>query len=290
MNLEIKQLKDRDRLLPGKPIVEWVTGTVCLILTALFCLFIFRILSDIVYYGAEMISWDFLVTNPSDGGRSGGIFSVLLSTIWVLVIAAGVSTPIAVFAAVWLSEFQRNGSKWSRLIRISLDVLAGIPSVVFGLAGNVFFCQICGLGYSILAGGLTLACMILPLLVRVLENSFRSIPDRYRLAAESLGIGKTTLVFRVLLPQASGGLVTGIVLGVCRAISETAALLFTSGSVDSVPESWLDSGRTLSIHVYELAMNPGGDSAANATALVLIVFVLIFSSAASLLAATWRTK
>jgi len=176
------------------------------------------------------------------------------------------------------------------VIRISLDVLAGIPSVVFGLAGNVFFCQICGLGYSILAGGLTLACMILPLLVRILENSFRSLPEDYRHAAENLGISKTTLVFRILLPEAKGGLVTGIVLGVCRAVSETAALLFTSGSVDSVPETWLDSGRTLSIHVYELAMNPGGDSNANATALVLIVLVLAFSSAASFLTVCWRAR
>ena len=145
-----------------------------------------------------------------------------------------------------------------------------MPSIVFGLFGNAFFCVALGLGFSILSGGLTLACMILPLMIRATEEGLRAVPQELRLGAAALGLGPAAVFWRLLLPVALPGLAVGLVLGMGRALAETAALLFTSGYVDRMPTSLLDSGRALSIHVYDLAMNvAGGEPRAYATALIL---------------------
>ena len=163
-----------------------------------------------------------------------------------------------------------------------------MPSIVFGLFGNVFFCQTLGLGFSILSGGLTLACMVLPIFIRSTEEGFRAVPNDYRLGAAALGLSRTATLFQLLLPAAVPGLIVGLVLGVGRALAETAALIFTSGYVDRIPESLLDSGRSLSIHIYDLSMNvPGGDGNAYATALVLVTLLLVINGLASILAERW---
>jgi phosphate transport system permease protein len=174
------------------------------------------------------------------------------------------------------------------LVRRSLDVLAGVPSIVFGLFGNVFFCKVLGLGFSILSGGLTLACMVLPILIRSTEEGFRAVPNEYRLGAAALGFSRTTTLFQLLLPAAVPGLVVGLVLGIGRAIAETAALIFTSGYVDRMPESLLDSGRALSIHIFDLSMNiSGGDANAYASALVLLLLLLLINGTAAWIAERW---
>ena len=171
------------------------------------------------------------------------------------------------------------------MTRRSLDVLAGVPSIVFGLFGNAFFCKTLGLGFSILSGGLTLACMVLPILIRSTEEGFRAVPANYRLSAAALGLSRTTTLIHLLLPAAVPGLIVGLVLGVGRAIAETAALIFTSGYVDRMPESLLDSGRALSIHIFDLSMNvSGGDANAYGSALVLVVLLLLINGTASWLA------
>jgi len=145
-----------------------------------------------------------------------------------------------------------------------------------------------GLGFSILSGGLTLACMVLPILIRSIEEGFRAVPQEYRLGAAALGLSRRATLFHLLLPAAVPGVIVGLVLGVGRAITETAALIFTSGYVDRMPESLLDSGRSLSIHIYDLSMNvPGGNGNAYATALVLVILLLIINFTASLLAERW---
>lgn len=273
----------------GGSLGEWSAYVAGGLVLVSFLLFVGKILWDLISAGITKIELSFFVENPNeiDGG---GIFSVLVSTFWILVIAIGSTLPIAISTAIWLNQSPQKRTRIRSIVRISLDVLAGVPSVVFGLAGQLFFCQFLAMGYSILAGGLTLACMILPLMTRVFEDSFRSIPSDYLVAAKNLGLSKATTVFRILLPQAFGGIVVGTLLALCRAVSETAALLFTSGSVYRTPTSLFDSGRTLSVHVYELAMNPGGDSGANATALVLIVLVLATSGFASFLTFLWRRR
>ena len=168
-------------------------------------------------------------------------------------------------------------------MRASLDVLAGMPSIVFGLFGNALFCKILGLGFSILSGGLTLACMVLPLLIRATEEGLRvgaaRVPPR---RGRARPLATWTTLTHILLPGRVPGLMVGIVLGIGRALAETAALIFTSGYVDRMPESLFDSGRALSVHIYDLAMNvPGGERNAYAAALVLIVLLLVINLLAS---------
>lgn len=245
----------------------------------------FWILSDILWHGVGQLSWDFLTTEPRNAGRSGGISSILRSTFLILSVCMAVSLPLGVGTAVLLSEFTSTESAFGRLVRRSLDVLAGVPSIVFGLFGNALFCKTLGLGFSILSGGLTLACMVLPILIRSTEEGFRAVPAHYRLSAAALGLSRTTTLLQLLLPAAAPGLMVGFVLGIGRAISETAALIFTSGYVDRMPESLLDSGRALSIHIFDLSMNvSGGDGNAYASALILLVLLLIINGLAAWIA------
>ncbi len=236
------------------------------------------ILGDILIGGLSELSLEFLSTAPSDAGRSGGILPIITSTLLILSIAIGVSLPLSLGSSIVLAE---GSSGFVRLVRRALDVLAAVPSIVFGLFGNAFFCIALGMGYSILAGGLTLACMVLPILTRTTEQAIRNVPDEYRFGAASLGLSKFTTIRKIILPIASPALGAGFVLGIGRALAETAALLFTSGYVTRQPESLLDSGRALSVHIYDMAMNvPGGNERAYAAAAVLILLLLAINSIA----------
>ena len=240
------------------------------------------LMADMLVSGLGQLSWDFLTQAPAKSGRAGGISTILVSTLLILAVCLAVAVPVGLGTAILLSEFTRDSKRAGRWIRLSLDVLAGVPSIVFGLFGNAFFCLFLGLGFSIVSGGLTLACMALPILIRSIELSLRAVPDDYRLAGAALDLSQTRLLVRVLLPAAAPGLVAGLLLGIGRAVAETAALIFTSGYVDRMPESLLDSGRSLSIHIYDLAMNvPGGEPNAYASALVLVLLLLIINAGAT---------
>ena len=267
---------------------EWLASTLVWSTAALVTVTFCWLLWDILWHGLSHISWTFLTAPPRNAGREGGIGPIIVSTALILSVCLGVSLPIGVGTAVLLAEFTTDASLFGRLIRRSLDVLSGVPSIVFGLFGNAFFCKTLGLGFSILSGGLTLACMVLPILIRSTEEGFRAVPASYRLSAAALGLSRTTTLFHLLLPAAVPGLLVGLVLGVGRAIAETAALIFTSGYVDRMPESLLDSGRTLSIHIFDLSMNvSGGDAHAYASALVLVALLLAINGTASWLAEHW---
>lgn len=236
------------------------------------------ILGDIVRGGIGQINWSFLTTAPIDTGRQGGIAPILVSTFLILTVCLTVSLPIGIGTAILLAEFTPQSNWFGRLVRRSLDILAGVPSIVFGLFGNAFFVKTLGLGFSILSGGLTLACMVLPILIRSTEAGLTAVPQEYRLNAVSLGLSRTSTLWHLLLPAAIPGLLVGLVLGIGRAIAETAALIFTSGYVDRMPTSLLDSGRSLSIHIFDLSMNvTGGDANAYGSALVLISILLIIN-------------
>ncbi len=246
------------------------------------------IVSDIVRHGIGMISWEFLTDAPRNAGRAGGIGPILISTLLILGVCMAVSVPLGIATALLLAEFTSVENIFGRLVRRSLDVLAGTPSIVFGLFGLAFFSKTLGLGFSILSGGLTLACMVLPILIRSTEEGFRAVPHDYRLSAAALGLSRTTTIINLLLPAAVPGLVVGLVLGIGRALAETAALIFTSGYVDRMPESLLDSGRALSIHIFDLSMNvAGGDVNAYASALVLLVLLIIINGTAVWVAEHW---
>lgn len=231
---------------------------------------------DIFRQGSPALSFAFLVSEPADAGRSGGIGPILVSTLLILSVALLFSAPLGLGAAIFLSGKE---NVFARAVRRSLDVLAGVPSIVFGLFGNAVFCKLLGMGFSILSGGLTLACMALPLMIRVSEESLRSVPLDYRLGAAAIGLSERRTLFSILMPVALPGLVAGMILGIGRAIAETAALVFTSGYVDRWPSSLMDSGRALSVHIFDLAMNiPGGDKNAYASSVVLIIVLLVINS------------
>ena len=246
------------------------------------------ILGDLLFHGLEGVSWAFLTTAPRDAGRSGGISTVLVSTLLILGVCLGVAVPTGVGTAAFLSEWVPGKSPLGRWIRRSLDLLAAVPSIVFGLFGAVFFGEVLGLGFSILSGGLTLALMVLPILIRATEAGFRSVPEELRLGGAALGFSRTAILRHLLLPAAFHGIVVGLVLGVGRALAETAALIFTSGYVTRMPSSLMDSGRSLSVHIYDLAMNvPGGEANAYSTAVVLILLLLSINSLASWASRAW---
>ena len=236
------------------------------------------LVGDVVIHGLSGVSWEFLTSEPKSFGTAGGIFPMIVSTLLILLIAIATAVPLSIASALYLSEFSR-GSWASILIERGLIILAAVPSVVFGLFGFALFCDMLGMGYSILSGGLTLACMILPIMIRSLQAGLEAVPDDYRRAAAALAMSKTRTVVSILLPSAAPGLIVGLVLGIGRVLAETAALLFTSGYVDRTPESLFDSGRSLSIHIYELSMNvSGGESNAYSTAVVLLLLLLGINS------------
>lgn len=271
----------RDRL--AELIVYFVAFLVC-------AAFVW-IASDLVRGGMAHLSWDFLVDSPRNAGRAGGIGSILVSTALILLVALMVALPLGWTTAALLAEYMPAGGSFGYGVRHSLQVLAGVPSIVFGLFGNAFFSIYLGMGFSILSGGLTLACMLLPILVSTAEAGLHAVPDAYRQSAAALGMSRTATLVHLLLPAAAPALAAGLLLGIGRAMAETAALLFTSGYVDRMPGSLLDSGRTLAIHIFDLSMNvPGGDAPAHASALVLIIVLLLINMVAMRLTTGWQHR
>ncbi|MAE64281.1 MAG: phosphate ABC transporter, permease protein PstA [Phycisphaeraceae bacterium] len=249
------------------------------------------IILDLVRHGLGNLSLSFLLDAPRDAGRAGGIGPIVVSTLWITAICMVTALPVGIGTAALLAEGTNDRGRFGRLVRRSLDALAAVPSIVFGLFGSAVFCIHLGMGFSILSGGLTLACMVLPIVIRTAEEGIRSVPDGYRQAAAALGISRTATLMKVLLPAAAPALAAGLVLGVGRALAETAALIFTSGYVDRMPRSPFDSGRAMSVHIYDLAMNvPGGNANAHATALVLVGVLLLINAAASWLVQAWLRK
>lgn len=268
-------------------VLAWGTWATALSITAIFL----WVVLSIIHQGWGQVSIGFLLSEPVNAGRQGGIAPILVSTLLILSVCLVIALPLGVATALLLAEYTVSDRRLGQWVRRSLDFLAGVPSIVFGLFGSVFFSQVLGLGFSILAGGLTLACMVLPLLIRTTEEGLRSQPNHYRLGAAALGLSKTTTLFKILLPAALPGLMTGLVLSMGRALAETAALIFTSGYVDRFPGSLLDSGRALSIHIFDLSMNvPGGDGHAAASALVLLVLLLSLNSLAAYISLHWSAK
>jgi phosphate transport system permease protein len=227
---------------------------------------------DVVWHGTSQLSWTFLTAAPQDAGRRGGIGPIIISTVWIMAICLGVSCPLGLGTAFLLAEFRRQVPWLNRWVELSLDILAGVPSIVFGLFGNAFFAKTLGLGFSILSGGLTLACMVLPIFIRSVQQGLMAVPVDYRRSSLALGLSHGAMLRVLVLPAAMPAVVVGLLLGFGRAIAETAALIFTSGYVDRLPTSVMDSGRSLSVHIFDLAMNvPGGEPQAYGTACVLIL-------------------
>lgn len=232
--------------------------------------------------GLPQLSWSFLLDAPIDSGRSGGVLPILIGTLEVTLLGVAISAPLGVGTAVYLCEYTREG-RATRVIRFGSDCLAGVPSILFGLFGFVLFVTTLGMGWSILAGSLTLALMTLPTVIRTSEEALKAVPAAYREVALSLGASKWQAVLFVLLPAALPGIATGLILSLGRAVGETAALIFTAGSAlpRSAPRSLFESTRTLSVHFYQLAREGISSGHAYAAALVLVMAVSLVNLGSS---------
>lgn len=211
------------------------------------------------------------------------LFPALINTVISTVITLLLAVPVGIGAAIFLAEYAKRGSKLVKLIRLTTETLAGIPSIVYGLFGFLFFVTALGWGYSVLAGCCTLAIMILPVIMRTSEEAILAVPDSFREASFGLGAGKLRTIFKIVLPSALPGITAGVVLGIGRIVGETAALIYTAGTVAHVPQNLMGSGRTLSVHLYALWCEGLATGQSYATAVILLVIVLLLNGASDLL-------
>ena len=243
---------------------------------------LFFIVSYILIKGVPTLTWKFLTENPSDMGRSGGIFSTIVSTMLVTAVAVIVATPLGVGTAFYLTEFTRE-TRLTRIIRFSAESLAAIPSIVYGLFGFIFFVIYLELGWSVISGGLTMAVMILPTIIRTSEEAIRSVPVKYREVSYSLGGTKWQTIVGAVLPSAFPGIATGVILGIGRCVAETAAVILTAGSALRMPTSLYSPARTMAVHFYILAREGISMERAYGTASLLIIIILAINIAANMI-------
>lgn len=211
------------------------------------------------------------------------LFPALINTLTIVALTLIIAVPVGIGAAIYLAEYSKKGSRVVKVIRITTETLAGIPSIVYALFGFLFFVTSLGWGYSLLAGSCTLAIMILPVIIRTTEESLLAVNDSFREASFGLGAGKLRTVFRVVLPSAVPGIAAGVVLGTGRVVGETAALIYTAGTVAKIPPNLMGSGRTLAVHLYALWCEGLNTGQSYATAVILLVIVLILNWLSGLL-------
>lgn len=236
----------------------------------LFFLIGFILIRGFTYINPEMFSWEYTTENVS-------MTPALLTTLIVVALAILISAPIGVFTGFYLVEYATKGSKLVEVIRLSTETLAAIPSIVYGLFGSLFFRVFLGFGYSVLSGVLTVSIMILPLIIRSTEEALISVDDSLRHGSFALGAGKLRTIFRVVLPKAMPGVVSGIILAIGRIVGETAALLYTLGTTTNMPSNVMESGRTLALHMYVLSNEALYVNQAYATGVILLIFVVILN-------------
>ena len=205
------------------------------------------------------------------------LMPALVNTLIITALSLVIAIPFGVFAAIYLVEYAKRGNKFVKIIRLTTETLSGIPSIVYGLFGALFFVTALKWGYSLLAGALTLSIMILPLIMRTTEEALKSVPDSFREGSFGLGAGKLRTVFQIVLPSAIPGILAGVILAVGRIIGETAALIYTAGAVAEVPSSIMGSGSTLAVHMYNLSREGLYMNQAYAVSVVLLIFVLLIN-------------
>lgn len=245
--------------------------------TILIFLIAYILVHGIPYLKPSLFSFTYTSENAS-------LMPALINTVIMTLLSLVIAVPLGIFAAIFLVEYAGRGNKFIGIIRLTTETLSGIPSIVYGLFGMLFFVTTCGWGFSLLAGAFTLAIMILPLIMRTTEEALKSVPDSYREGSFGLGAGKLRTVFRIVLPSAVPGILAGVILAIGRIVGETAALIYTAGTVADVPSSVMGSGRTLAVHMYNLASEGLYMDQAYATAVVLLVLVVGINALSSVVA------
>lgn len=239
------------------------------------------ILGFIFLKGFRKINITFLTADYSPSG-DGGILPMIISTLYSVVLSIVVATPIGVLAAVYLQEYAKQG-KLVKIIRFATESLSGIPSIVYGLFGSIFFVDVLGFGYSILAGSLTVSIIILPVIIRTTEELLKSVPKFYREASLGLGATKFQTLYKVIVPSALPGVLSGVILSIGRVVGESAAILLTAGTVAKMAKSIMSSSRTLTVHAYLVTKEAGDIEQAAAVGIVLIVIILVLNTIAKLI-------
>ena len=262
-------------------VMRWLVRIAALLTAAVLIFLIGYILvMDIPNLKPSLFEWTY---NSENVSLVPSLINTVLMTAFSLVIA----TPLGIFAAVWLVEYAKRGNKLVKVVRVTTETLQGIPSIVFGLFGMLFFVTQLHWGYSLIAGAFTLAIMVLPVVMRTTEEALLAVPDSYREGSFGLGAGKLRTVFTIVLPSAMPGILSGVILAVGRIVGETAALIYTAGTVAQIPDSIFDSARTLAVHMYSLSREGLHTGEAYATAVVLLVVVLLINGLSALIARKW---
>lgn len=243
----------------------------------LLAIIIYILINGISHIKPELFAWEFNTQNMS-------MMPAIISTLYMTILSLLMAVPIGVFSAIYLVEYAKRGSMLVKVMRTTTETLQGIPSIVYGLFGYILFVITLGWSYSLIAGAVTLAIMILPLIIRTTEEALISVPDAYREGSFGLGAGKLYTVFKLILPCAVPGILAGVILAVGRIVGESAALIFTSGTVAQVPGSIFDSARTLSVHMYALLSEGLYTDEAYATAVVLLIIVICINGTSTLIA------
>ena len=215
---------------------------------------------------------------------NASLMPALVNTVTMTLLSLVVAVPLGIFAAIFLVEYAKRGNRFMGIIRLTTETLSGIPSIVYGLFGMLFFVNTLDWGFSLLAGAFTLAIMILPLIMRTTEEALKAVPDTFREGSFGLGAGKLRTVFRIVLPSAVPGILAGVILAIGRIVGETAALMYTAGTVANIPSSVMGSGRTLAVHMYNLASEGLYMDQAYATAVVLLILVVGINALSSVIA------
>lgn len=266
-------------------VMRWLVRLAALITVAILVFLIGYILvNGIPNLKPSLFEWTYNSDNVS-------LMPALINTILMTAFSLAIATPLGIFAAVWLVEYAKRGSKLVKVVRITTETLQGIPSIVYGLFGMLFFVMQLKWGYSLIAGAFTLAIMVLPVIMRTTEEALMAVPDSYREGGFGLGAGRLRTVARCVLPSAVPGILGGVILALGRCVGEVAALLFTAGTVAQIPDfagqgifALFDSCRTLAVHMYTLACEGLHVNEAYATSVVLLVLVLLLNAAMRLVA------
>lgn len=246
-------------------------------LGVLLFIIVFIVVKGVPHLSPDLFAWEYTSDNVS---MMPAIINTLVMTGVTLVIAV----PLGIFAAIYLVEYAKRGSRLVKIIRMTAETLSGIPSIIYGLFGLLFFATYLHWGYSMLSGALTLVIMILPLIIRTTEEALIAVPDMYREASFGLGAGKLRTIFRIILPAAVPGILSGVILSIGRIVGETAALIYTSGTVAQMAVDLSKSGRTLAVHMYSLSREGLHMDEAYATAFILLVLVVMINGISDLIA------
>lgn len=246
-------------------------------IAALVFLILYILVNGIPYINADLFSWTYTSENCS-------VAPAAINTVIMAGISLLLAVPVGIGSAIYLVEYAKKGNKLVKVIRVTAETLTGIPSIVYGLFGMLFFVTALKWKFSILAGAFTLAIMILPVILRTTEEALLSVPDSYREGSFGLGAGKLRTIFKIVLPAAVPGILSGVILATGRIVGETAALIYTAGTVAKIPSSAFSSGRTLAVHMYLLANEGLHVNQAYATAVILLILVIGINALSSFIA------